>query len=185
MNPRLVFRRNNIIYETNLLILRQQETKPDSKANMPKINKIAETKGLEFYSANTSSQVQLPYFEGGVRAGFPSPAQDYTDLKIDLNTTLVSNPSTTFYARVKGTSMQDAGINDGDILIIDKSLQPKDGDTAVCFIDGEFTLKYIRIEPDAVYLDPANPEFKPIKITKENNFYIWGIVTYSIKNHKR
>lgn len=152
---------------------------------MRRINKIAESNRLDFYTANTSSHIQLPYFDGGVKAGFPSPAQDYIDLKIDLNTELISNPSTTFYARVKGTSMQDAGISDGDILIIDKSLQPKDGDTAVCFIDGEFTLKYIRIEPEAIFLVPANPEFKPIKVTEENNFCIWGIVTYSIKNHKR
>ena len=81
--------------------------------------------------------------------------------------------------------MKDAGILDGDILVIDKSLEPQDGDTAVCFIDGEFTLKYIKIEKDAVYLVPANSEFQPLKVTEENNFCIWGVVTYSIKNHKR
>lgn len=152
---------------------------------MESISKIADSKVLEFYSAQTTGEMQLPYYEGGIRAGFPSPAQDYIDLKIDLNSELISNPSTTFYARVKGNSMQDAGINDGDILIIDKSLIPKDGDTAVCFIDGEFTLKNISIETDGIYLMPANPAFKPIKVTEENNFCIWGIVTYSIKNHKR
>lgn len=152
---------------------------------MESISKIADSKVLEFYSSQTTGEMQLPYYEGGIRAGFPSPAQDYIDLKIDLNSELISNPSTTFYARVKGNSMQDAGINDGDILIIDKSLIPKDGDTAVCFIDGEFTLKNISIETDGVYLMPANPAFKPIKVTEENNFCIWGIVTYSIKNHKR
>lgn len=152
---------------------------------MESISKIADLKVLEFYSSQTTGEMQLPYYEGGIRAGFPSPAQDYIDLKIDLNSELISNPSTTFYARVKGNSMQDAGINDGDILIIDKSLIPKDGDTAVCFIDGEFTLKNISIETDGIYLMPANPAFKPIKVTEENNFCIWGIVTYSIKNHKR
>ena len=80
--------------------------------------------------------------------------------------------------------VKDAGIEDGDILVIDKSLEPQDGDTAVCFIDGEFTLKYIKIEPDAVYLVPANDQFQPLKVTEENNFCIWGVVTYSIKNHK-
>lgn len=152
---------------------------------MHKIKKIANSTTLDFYTANTSSHISLPFIDGGIVAGFPSPAQDYIDLKIDLNTELISNPSSTFYARVKGTSMQDAGIMNGDILIIDKSLQPKDGDTAVCFIDGEFTLKYIKLCPDAVYLVPANPKFEPIKVTEENNFCIWGIVTYSIKNHKR
>ncbi len=152
---------------------------------MQQITKIADSSQLDFYTANTSSHTALPFVEGGIVAGFPSPAQDYIDLKIDLNTELIRNPSSTFYARVKGSSMQDAGIMDGDILVIDKSLEPQDGDTAVCFIDGEFTLKYIRLESDAVYLIPANPNFKPIKVTEENNFCIWGIVTFSIKNHKR
>jgi len=129
--------------------------------------------------------MQLPLVDGGIHAGFPSPAQDYIDISIDLNKELIDNPSSTFYARVKGSSMIDAGISDGDILVIDKSLEPRDGDTAVCFIDGEFTLKYIRIDENAVYLVPANPEFQSIKVTEENNFCIWGIVTYSIKNHKK
>lgn len=151
---------------------------------MQKINKIASSSNIDFFSANTSSVLPLPLVDGGIAAGFPSPAQDYIDLKIDLNKELISNPSSTFYGRVKGSSMKDAGILDGDILVIDKSLEPQDGDTAVCFIDGEFTLKYIKIEPDAVYLVPANSEFHPIKVTSENNFCIWGVVTYSIKSHK-
>jgi len=152
---------------------------------MQQIRKIADSSILEFYTTNTDTQISLPFIEGGIAAGFPSPAQDYIDLKIDLNTELISNPSSTFYARVKGSSMKDAGIMDGDILVIDKSLEAKDGDTAVCFIDGEFTLKYIKLDKDAVYLVPANSKFEPIKVTEENNFCIWGIVTYSIKNHKR
>lgn len=152
---------------------------------MQHISKISDSSNLEFYTANTSSHVSLPFIDGGIAAGFPSPAQDFIDLKIDLNTELITNPSSTFYARVKGTSMQDAGIMDGDILVIDKSLEPKDGDTAVCFIDGEFTLKFIKFETEIIYLIPANPKFEPIKVTEENNFCIWGIVTYSIKNHKR
>jgi DNA polymerase V len=152
---------------------------------MIKTKKISNSSNIEFYSANTSSVLTLPMIEGGISAGFPSPAQDYIDLKIDLNKELINNPSSTFYGRVKGSSMKDAGIVDGDILVIDKSLEPQDGDTAICFIDGEFTLKYIKIEPDAVYLVPANSKFQPIKITEENNFCIWGVVTYSIKNHNK
>jgi DNA polymerase V len=148
-------------------------------------SKLSTSSNLEFFSANVDSVLRLPMAEGGIAAGFPSPAQDYVDLKIDLNKELIANPSSTFYARVKGNSMIDAGISDGDILVIDKSLQPHDGDTAVCFIDGEFTLKYIRIEPDGVYLVPANPAFPVIKVNEDNHFYIWGIVTYSIKNHKK
>lgn len=152
---------------------------------MQKASKIASSSTIDFYSANINSVLPLPLVDGGIAAGFPSPAQDYIDLKIDLNKELISNPSSTFYGRVKGSSMKDAGIVDGDILVIDKSIEPQDGDTAVCFIDGEFTLKYIKIQPDAVYLIPANPNFQPIKVTEENNFCIWGVVTYSIKNHKR
>ena len=152
---------------------------------MNKINKIATSSTIDFFTANTSSILPLPLIEGGISAGFPSPAQDYIDLKIDLNKELITNPSSTFYGRVKGASMKDAGILDGDILVIDKSLEPQDGDTAVCFIDGEFTLKYIKIETDAVYLVPANSKFQPLKVTEENNFCIWGVVTYSIKNHKK
>lgn len=152
---------------------------------MQKAGKIAGSSTIDFYSVNITTELKLPLVDGGIAAGFPSPAQDYIDLKIDLNKELIANPSSTFYGRVKGTSMQDAGIVDGDILVIDKSLEPKDGDTAVCYIDGEFTLKYIKIEPDAVWLIPANSNFQPIKITEENNFCIWGVVTYSIKSHKR
>lgn len=152
---------------------------------MIKTNKLAVSEILDFYSTNTDSTLLLPMVDGGIAAGFPSPAQDYIDIKIDLNKELIDNPSSTFYARVKGCSMIDAGISDGDILIIDKSLEPQSGDTAVCYIDGEFTLKYIHIETDAIYLIPANHDFHPIKITEENDFCIWGIVTYSIKNHKK
>jgi SOS-response transcriptional repressors (RecA-mediated autopeptidases) len=152
---------------------------------MQKINKIAGSTHLDFFSANTGTVLALPLADGGIAAGFPSPAQDYIDLKIDLNKELIANPSSTFYARVKGSSMKDAGILDGDILVIDKSIEPRDGDTAVCFLDGEFTLKYIKMEADALWLVPANPKFQPIKVTEENNFCIWGVVTYSIKNHKK
>ena len=138
---------------------------------------------LQIFTADTTTELALPLVDNGISAGFPSPAQDYLDLKLDLNKELINNPSSTFFGRVRGHSMKDAGILDGDILVIDKSLEPSDGDTAVCFIDGEFTLKFIQIEKDVVWLVPANPDFKPIKVTEENNFCIWGIVTYTIQNH--
>ena len=138
---------------------------------------------LQLYEVSVDAELALPMIEGGISAGFPSPAQDYIDLKIDLNKELIANPSTTFYGRVRGVSMIDAGISNGDILIIDKSIEPKDGDTVVCFIDGEFTLKYIKKDGEVVFLVPANEKFKPIQITEENNFCIWGVVTYSIHPH--
>ncbi|MEW5845018.1 MAG: translesion error-prone DNA polymerase V autoproteolytic subunit [Bacteroidota bacterium] len=140
---------------------------------------IKTTPKIDFFTADTTSDLSLPLAEG-IKAGFPSPAQDYIDLAFDLNKELVKNPSSTFYGRVRGDSMVDEGINDGDILVIDKSLPPADGRKAVCYIDGEFTLKTIRVKKDGIYLMPANPAYKPIKVTDENDFVVWGIVTYVI-----
>ncbi|MDD4514220.1 translesion error-prone DNA polymerase V autoproteolytic subunit [Massilibacteroides sp.] len=140
--------------------------------------------GLELFSADTSSELSLPIADGGIKAGFPNPAQDFMDLVIDLNKELVKHPASTFYGRVTGDSMIDAGVYDGDILIIDKSLEPRDGDMAVCFVDGEFTIKYIKTEREVVWLVPANNKYEPIRITEENDFLIWGIVTYSIKKQR-
>ena len=140
---------------------------------------IKSTQNIDFLSPDTSSELQLPIADG-IKAGFPSPAQDYIDNALDLNKELIKNPSATFYGRVRGNSMIDAGINDGDILIIDKSLPPMDGKKAVCYIDGEFTVKTLQVNKNGVFLMPANPDFKPIKITEENDFIVWGIVTFVI-----
>jgi len=139
---------------------------------------------LEIFRIETEAELPLPYADLGIKAGFPSPAQDFMDLSIDLNKELVKHPASTFFGKVKGDSMKDAGIQDGDILIIDKSLEPSNGDMAVCFIDGEFTIKYIKIEKNIIWLIPANEAYKPIKVTEENDFLVWGIVIYSIKNHR-
>lgn len=139
---------------------------------------------LDIHPVDIESGLSLPFADEGIKAGFPSPAQDFMDLAIDLNKELVKHPSATFYGRVRGDSMIDAGVSDGDILIIDKSLNPRDGDMAVCFIDGEFTLKYIRIERKVVWLIPANDTYPSIKVTEENDFLIWGVVTYCIKKMK-
>lgn len=137
---------------------------------------------LDIYSAITETSLALPVVSEGISAGFPSPALDFVDLTIDLNKHLVKHPSATFYGRVKGMSMKNAGISDGDLLVIDKSLEPSNGKIAVCYIDGEFTLKRIKISKKEVWLVPENDDFKPTKITEENNFLIWGIVTHVIKN---
>ena len=138
-----------------------------------------------------------------VHAGFPSPAQDYMNTFIDLNKELVRHPAATFYARVVGDSMVEAGVEEGDVLVVDKSLEPREGDMAVCFIDGEFALKFITfIEPSPsrpvkgtsrpgvsydilphkkMWLLPANEKYPPIEVTEANDFTVWGIVTYVIK----
>lgn len=126
---------------------------------------------------------KVPLVEG-IRAGFPSPAEDYVEPTLDLNRYVIKNPASTFYARITGDSMVGDDIHDGDIVVIDKSLEPGDGNIAVCFIDGEFTLKRIKVEKERLLLMPANPKFKPIEITEENHFVVWGIVTYIIKELK-
>jgi len=103
-------------------------------------------------------------------------------MPIDLNKELIKNNVSTFYGKVKGNSMIGAGLSDGDLLIIDKSLEPSNNKIAVCFIDGEFTVKRIKIGRDVVWLIAENKDYKPIKVTKENDFLIWGIVTYVIKS---
>lgn len=137
---------------------------------------------LEMYSASMEHEVALHISEAGLSAGFPSPAQDFMDLSIDLNRELIRNPSSTFYGRVRGDSMTDAGISDGDLLIIDKSLRATDGKIAVCFIDGEFTVKRIKTDTDCCWLMPANAKYRPLRVTEENHFLIWGIVIHVIKS---
>ena len=117
----------------------------------------------------------------GIHAGFPSPATDYMTQAIDLNKELVRHPAATFYGRVVGDSMIDAGVEEGDILVIDKSLEPKDGDMAVCFVGGEFTLKYLKFTESALKLVPANSNYPEIEITEGVKFIMWGVVTYIIK----
>ena len=119
--------------------------------------------------------------EQGISAGFPSPADDFKETRISLDKEIVKNKEATFYARVSGESMVGAGLDDGDLLIIDRSLDPKNGKIAVCFIDGEFTVKRVKIEKDHVYLIPENKRYDPIKVTEENEFIVWGIVTYVVK----
>ena len=138
-------------------------------------------KGLDIFSPNNDSGMELPLSGERVAAGFPSPAEDYASTGLDLNRELIKNPASTFYARVSGLSMVDEGINDGDLLVIDKSIEPYDGCLAVCFIDGEFTLKRFEKHKEYGLLVPANKEFKPIKVTADNDFCIWGVVTYLIK----
>ena len=147
-----------------------------------KLLKLHQTTTLEIYTADTSTSVSLPLVDSGISAGFPSPADDFLDAAIDLNTAFIKNPSTTFYGRVKGVSMINAGLNTGDLLIIDKSLEPVDNKIAVCFIDGEFTVKRIKIEKEIVWLVAENEKYQPIKVTADNDFLIWGIVTTVIKN---
>ncbi len=147
-----------------------------------RLRRLYKTKNFEFFTASSETKIEIPFVEQGIKAGFPSPAEDFSEVSIDLNVELLKNPASTFFSRVSGDSMQDVGISDGDLLVIDKSLEAKNGKIAVCFIDGEFTLKKIKIEKDFCWLIPANKNYKPIKVTAENDFLVWGIVTFVIKS---
>ena len=119
--------------------------------------------------------------EEGISAGFPSPADDFKELRISLDGELVKNKESTFYARVSGDSMINAGLSDGDLIVIDRSLKAENNKIAVCFIDGDFTVKRIAIRKKKLYLIAENKKYKEIEISEENHFMIWGIVTYVIK----
>jgi len=139
----------------------------------------------------TEFDEQLPSMaQTEIHAGFPSPATDYMTQAIDLNKELVRHPAATFYGRVVGDSMIDDGVEEGDILVIDKALEAQDGDMAVCFVDGEFTLKRIRfvmqtgedgLQVRTIRLEPANDNYPSIEISEGSDFMMWGVVTYVIK----
>ena len=123
-----------------------------------------------------------------IKAGFPSPADDYLHDSLDFNRDMIKNPEATFYGRVSGDSMIDAGICDGDIAVIDRSLQPVDGDVIVAFVNGEFTIKYLDLkhqEEGYIELLPANANYSPIRIDAEDNFRVWGVVVWTIKQWRR
>jgi DNA polymerase V len=139
------------------------------------------TTKLTFFIPDLSNPIELLFITAGIKAGFPSPAADFDESKISLDAVLVKNREATFYAKASGTSMIGAGIDDGDILVIDRSLEPQNNKIAVCCIDGEFTVKRIKINKEGVILMPENKNFEPIKVNDENQLIIWGIVTYIIK----
>lgn len=136
---------------------------------------------VRIINSNLFSKISIPYFNCGISAGFPSPADDFTDKAIDLNKEYIKDADATFYGRVDGFSMKDAGIHDGDLLIIDRSIEPKNGKIAVCYLDGGYTVKRIKIEKDIIWLLAENKKYAPIKVTEDNEFIIWGVVTTVIK----
>lgn len=142
---------------------------------------------INLYSSEITTGVDVSFVDTGIKAGFPSPAQDYLTGSIDLNKELIRHKETTFLAKVSGTSLQDAGICDGDIIVVDKSLEAKTGDFVVAFIDGEFTLKEFRYDEkdNCAWLIPHNKDNSPIKVTDENEFIVWGVLTYTIKQLRK
>lgn len=136
---------------------------------------------LTFLKPKQESSMGQWLIEQGISAGFPSPADDFKEIRISLDKELVKNKDATFYARVSGESMIGAGLDDGDLLVIDRSLSPENGKIAVCLVDGEFTVKRIKKEKNKLYLMPENKKYKPIELKEENELIIWGVVEYVIK----
>ncbi len=136
---------------------------------------------LIFFNPNHDVRKQIHMAQEGVSAGFPSPADDFKELRISIDQEVVRNEEATFYARVSGVSMQGAGLDDGDLLVIDRSLEPQNDKIAVCFIDGSFTVKRLKVDIDCVYLMSENKNYKPIKVSEGDELLIWGIVTYVVK----
>lgn len=140
-----------------------------------------ENSTLTFFQPDTEFRKSLHLAQEGISAGFPSPADEFKELRISIDQEVVKNEEATFYARVSGQSMQGAGLDDGDLLVIDRSVEPQNNAIAVCFLDGEFTVKRLKVEEDCVFLMPENPKYQPIKVTEDNQLQIWGVVTYVVK----
>ena len=142
---------------------------------------LHKSENLTFFIPEYTEDSGTHFFGTGISAGFPSPAEDFKEQRLSLDDELVKNKEATFYARVSGQSMIGAGLDDNDLLVIDRSLEPENNKIAVCFLDGEFTVKRLRVSKEEVWLQPENPDYPIIKITADNDFVIWGIVTNVIK----
>ena len=145
-----------------------------------KLKHLKHTNYFDFYSVDKTAFENIPLFEGSVSAGFPSPADDYMDMDLDLHDHLVKNPSSTFCVKAIGESMKDARIQSGDVMIVDRSLEPENRSIVLAVIDGEFTVKRVNVNDKELYLIPENDTFTPIRITEEMDFQIWGVVTFII-----
>ena len=141
-------------------------------------------KEIEIYSGDFKGELNLQYADEGIFCGFPSPAQDYIDRTLNFNEDIIKHPSATFYAKAMGDSMIEAGIEEGDILVIDRALDPRDGDIIVAHVNGEFTVKYLDLskkDKGIIRLLPANSRYKPIVMHDGDVLNVWGVVSNIIK----
>jgi len=129
------------------------------------------------YQPDQSTKCERPLFMVPVSAGFPSPAEDYIEGKLDLNKYLIKHPAATFFVKVAGNSMIDAGIHDGDILIVDRSIKPANKKVVIAVVNGELTVRRIRVTKDKVFLISENRDYKPLQVEEEMDFEVWGVVT--------
>ncbi len=138
-------------------------------------------KKLNFFTPSRDNNLEAILINAGISAGFPSPAGDFKQETISLDQELIKNKEATFFARVSGESMINAGLEDGDLIVIDRSIEPSNNKIAVCFIEGEFTVKRIIVKKDKVWLKPENSSYKAIEVKDNDQLVIWGIVTNVIK----
>lgn len=139
-----------------------------------------ELKVVEITIPDTSTSVPIPAFLSPVQAGFPSPADDYIENKLDLNSLVIKHPTATFFVRVEGESMRDADIHSGDILVVDRSIEAANGKIVVAIVNGEFTVKRFVMDKSGAFLVPENPKYPTFKIEEGSDFQVWGVVTYVI-----
>lgn len=144
------------------------------------IHPLARLDPARFVPFAATTFLKIPFFDHRVPAGFPSPAEDHFDRRLDLNDLCIRHPSATYFVEVEGHSMTGAGIQPGDVLVVDKAVTPRGNCIVVALIDGEFTLKRIRQTPGGLLLLPENPDFAPIAVTPDTAFEVWGVVTYVI-----
>ena len=135
------------------------------------MSKQDKSHNFEFYGLKAGDEKKIDLFSYRIPAGFPSPAEDFLEKRLDLNDYLIRNKPATFLVKVTGNSMEQAGIFEGDVLVVDRSVEPD---------DGEFTVKRISKKEEKLFLMPANDAYKPIEITEEMDFKVWGVVTYSL-----
>ena len=124
----------------------------------------------------------LPLYGARIAAGFPSPADDDLEAMLDLNAHLVQHPAATFFVRVKGDSMTGAGIQDGDLLVVDRALEPKSGAIVVAVVDGELTVKRLKVEGARVWLMPENPAYPPLELRDGQALHLWGVVVHAVRS---
>ncbi len=135
---------------------------------------------LELVEWAVSWPLILPYFEGSVPAGFPSPAEDYLETPLDLADFLIENKAATFLMRVDGDSMRDAGILDGDLLVVDRAAKPVSGSVVVVALNGAYTVKSLRRGPDCVWLEPANSKYQSVRVAEGEELHVFGVVKHAI-----
>ncbi len=152
-----------------------------TNSNPPSLSIKSDGSISKIWSADNSQGIELPFFDTKVQAGFPSPAEDHLEQRLDLNTLVIENPSATFFVRVAGESMRDVGITDGDILVVDRSIESWENRVVVAVIDSEFTIKRFTTEQETVVLKSENPDYPSIKITPEMDFSVWGVVSWTLK----